>query len=97
MEAFKTINALKARQNLGNMLEGVYYKGDKYVIERAGKPMAAVIPVWQLRDWQKRRERFFAKIDGLWEKNKKASPGIIEQEVAEAVQAIRARPVPRAR
>jgi aromatic ring hydroxylase len=33
----------------------VYYKGDQFVIERAGKPMAAVVPLWQLEEWQKHR------------------------------------------
>jgi prevent-host-death family protein len=51
----KTINAMKARQNFGQMLEEVYYKGDQFVVERAGKPMAAVVPVWQLEEWQKER------------------------------------------
>jgi len=49
----KTINALKARQNFGQMLEEVYYKGDQFIIERAGKPMAAVVPLSQLEEWQK--------------------------------------------
>ena len=49
----KTLNALKARQNFGQMLEEVYYKGDQFIIERAGKPMAAVVPLWQLEELQK--------------------------------------------
>ena len=49
----KKINALKARQNFGQMLEEVYYKGDQFIIERAGKPMAAVVPLWQLEELQK--------------------------------------------
>ena len=49
----KTINALKARQNFGEMLEQVYYRGDQFIIERAGKPMAAVVPLWQLEELQK--------------------------------------------
>lgn len=50
----KRMNALKVRKNLGRLLEDVYYKGDQYVIERAGRPMAAVVPVWQLEERQKR-------------------------------------------
>jgi prevent-host-death family protein len=53
----KKINALKARQNFGQMLEEVYYKGDRFVIERAGKPMAAVIPLSQLEELQKHSDR----------------------------------------
>jgi prevent-host-death family protein len=49
----KTINALKARQNLGTLLEEVFYQDAQFIIERAGRPMAAVVPVWQLEEWQK--------------------------------------------
>jgi prevent-host-death family protein len=87
----KKVNALKARKNLGQLLEEVYYKGDQYVIERAGRPMAAVVPVWQLEERQKRRERFFATVDEIRQKNKGVKPEVIEREVAEAVKAVRSR------
>ena len=85
----KTVNALKARQNLGQLLEEVYYKGDQYVIERAGKPMAAVVPLWQLEEWQKRREQFFAAVEEVQQQNQQVKPEIIEQEVREAIRAVR--------
>jgi prevent-host-death family protein len=47
MKAMKHITALKARRNLGQLLEEVYYRGSRYVIERAGRPMAAVVPLSQ--------------------------------------------------
>ena len=86
----RTVNALKARKALGRLLEEVYYKGDQYVIERAGRAMAAVVPVWQLKEWQARRERFLGLIDALGKKTRKVKPEEIEREVAEAVQAGRA-------
>ena len=85
----KTVNALKARQNLGQLLEEVYYKGDQYVIERAGKPMAAVVPLWQLEEWQKGREQFFAAVEEVQQQNQEVKPEIIEQEVKEAIRAVR--------
>jgi len=91
MKVVKKINALKARQNLGQLLEEVYYKGDEYVIERAGRPMAAVVPLWQLEKRQKRRERFFGMVEELQQKNTGTKPAVIEQEVAEAVQPVRAK------
>ncbi|MEX2301508.1 MAG: type II toxin-antitoxin system prevent-host-death family antitoxin [Bryobacterales bacterium] len=85
----KKVNALKARHNLGQLLEEVYYRGDQYVIERAGRPMAAVVPLWQLDEWQKRRERFFEAVEGVWRKNRSASPRTVEREVAGAVKKVR--------
>lgn len=87
----RKISALKVRQNLGQLLEEVYYKGGQYVIERAGRPMAAVVPVWQLKEWQERRARFFGMVDELRSKGKKLKPKVIEREVADAVRAVRAR------
>lgn len=93
----KKMNALKARKNLGQLLEEVYYKDNQYVIERAGRPMAAVVPVWQLEGWRKRRERLFGMVEGVWKKNKKEKPEVTEREVQEAVRAVRAKATPRRR
>ena len=87
----KRVNALTARKNLGQLLEEVYYKGDQYVIERAGRPMAAVVPVWQLEERKKRREQLFGMIKEVWERNKGIKPKVVEREVREAVQAVRAK------
>jgi len=85
----KKVNALKARQNLGQLLETVYYKGDQYVIERAGRPMAAVVPVWQLEERKKRHDRFFRMVEKAWRRNSRTRPETIEREVAAAVRAVR--------
>ena len=87
----KKVNALKARQNFGQLVEEVYYKGDQFVIERAGKPMAAVVPLWQLEDRSKRRERLSANVQNVWWSNAKVRPSVIEREVERAVRAIRTR------
>jgi prevent-host-death family protein len=49
----RIINAGKARVNFGQMLDEVYYKGEQFIIERAGKPRAAVVPLSVLEGWQK--------------------------------------------
>jgi len=87
----KKINALKARQNLGQLVEEVYYKGDQFIIERAGKPMAAVVPLWQLEDRSKRRERVWEKVQKAWKTTANTKPAVIEREVERAVRAVRAR------
>ena len=40
----RTVNVLKMRRNLGRLLEQVDAKGNQYVIEQGGRPMAAVVP-----------------------------------------------------
>lgn len=85
----KTISALRARKNLGQILEEVFYKGDQVIIERKGRPMAAVVPIWLLEQWQEQREIFFDVIMEVWRKNQKVPQEKIEKEVEEAVTYIR--------
>ena len=85
----RKVNALKIRQSLGQVLEGVYHRGDQYVIERDGRPMAAVVPVWQLKEWQERRAHFFGMVDELRRRGKKRSHEVVEREVRAAVRAVR--------
>jgi prevent-host-death family protein len=46
--AAKKINAMQVRQRLGEILNEVYYRGDSFIIERDGKPLAALIPLSDL-------------------------------------------------
>lgn len=41
----KTINATTARKNFGKLLDEVSYQGHAFIIERKGKPMAAMISI----------------------------------------------------
>ena len=88
----KTVNALRARKNLGELLEEVYYRGEEFVIERAGKPMAAVVPLSRLRGWKGARARVFGMVEKVWKKNRSVPSSILRREVEEAIRAVRARP-----
>jgi prevent-host-death family protein len=89
MDVVKKVSALRARKRLGQLLEEVYYKGDQYLIERAGRPMAAVVPVWQLEERERRRDRLFSMVEGVWRRGKNLKPEVAAREVKTAVQAVR--------
>lgn len=50
-----TVNALKIRASLGSILDNVSQKGEHYVIERMGKPMAILVP-YEKFDLKKNQE-----------------------------------------
>jgi prevent-host-death family protein len=85
----KTVSAVRARGELGQMLEEVYYRGDQYVIERAGKPMAAVVPVEQYEQWRRERDAFFELVEELRSRNADVEAGEVEEDVAAARRARR--------
>ena len=49
----KKISAMKARQNLGQVMNEVALRGDDFVVERAGKPLVAIIPMEKYRQASK--------------------------------------------
>ena len=48
----KKLNAVKARQNLGQLMNEVSIKEDDYIIERAGKELVAIIPIAKYRRFE---------------------------------------------
>jgi prevent-host-death family protein len=89
-EMVKKVTTLKASMNLGQLLEEVYYRGDQYVIERAGKPMAAIVPVWHLEEWLKRRERPFGMVDEVRQRRQDGIPEVLEEDIQDAIHTIQA-------
>lgn len=85
----RTISAIEARQRFGQLMNEVQLRHDHYIIERAGKPMVAVVPVEEFQAWMRRRDEFFQQIEQTREQNKDVDPELIESEVAEAVAAVR--------
>jgi len=69
-----TINALKIRTKLGSILDSVAEKGDTYIVERMGKPMAVIVPYQNFdfkdQELKKRKERIQKTIDSInyWRK-----------------------------
>lgn len=82
-------SAVEARRRLGEILEGVYYRGDEVVIERAGKAMAVVIPAERYEALERGRERLFELIEKVQERKKDVPYEVIEREVAAALSEVR--------
>lgn len=84
----KAIGAFEARRQFGKILQEVAGKGDKYVVERHGEAVAAVVPIEVYQQWKRRREAFFAKMRAASER-----AGMPEDEadklVGEAVRVVR--------
>lgn len=89
MNVKRKLSAVQARQHFGEILEGVYYRGDEVVIERAGKAMAVVIPTERYEALERSRERLFELIEKNWERNRNVSYEQIQRDVQAAMQEVR--------
>ena len=66
----KIVSAIKVRRNLGELLNKSCYGGDEFIIQRAGKPIAALIPLKEFDTLVELREKSFSALDNIWEKTK---------------------------
>lgn len=85
----KKISAMKARQNLGQIMNEVAIRGDDYIIERAGKPLVAIIDMDKYQRLQEDREEALQALRSIWSKMEGADAGEVEEIIEEAIQATR--------
>ena len=83
MAVLKKISAMKARQNLGQLLNEVSIRGDAYIIERAGKPLAALVDMERFQQLQEDQDSALQALQKIWEK----MAGADNQEIQEAIEA----------
>jgi prevent-host-death family protein len=52
-----TLSAMEARQKFGEILNRVDLVHDQFIIERNGRPLAAIVPISSLEDIQKKSRK----------------------------------------
>jgi prevent-host-death family protein len=85
----KKISAIKVRQNLGQVMNEVALKEDEYIVERAGKPLVAIIPIDQYQRLRGEREDFFRMVSEIQQEADRSDRKVIDSEIEEAVKAYR--------
>jgi prevent-host-death family protein len=83
----KTVSAIKARQNLGQVMNEVFLKDDEYIVERSGKPLVAIIPIEKYLNMTDGRKEFFRLYDSLQCGADSSIP--VDDDIAEALDAAR--------
>ncbi len=88
--------AMTVRQNLGELLNEVQYRGASVVITKGGKPVAALIDIDLFErlckldeDFERIRAELAAAFSGMSEQ---AGEALIDEAVTEARKEVRARP-----
>jgi prevent-host-death family protein len=88
------IGVAEAKRRFADVLGAVRYRGERFVVERNGTPMAAVVPISEVQDAAKQAERpgFLALVGAFADEPEYAD------SLADAVRgrrSQRSRPVPR--
>jgi prevent-host-death family protein len=88
----KTIKASKARQQFSQLLNDVFRKESRVLVEKSGIPVAAIISAQDLKllaRLEAERNRDFAILDEMREAFNDVSPEEIEREASRALSQVR--------
>ncbi len=85
----KKITAKEMRVRLGEVMDQVRLKGDRFIVERNGRAMVAVVPLEINEAYEHDRKYFFQLIRTIQQKNAKLPLRQVEKDVAKAVAEVR--------
>ena len=85
----KTMGAREARNRFTQLLGQVHSDGQVVIVERFGRPMVAIIPVDDYQRLVAEREARFQFLDGIRRRLPDLPVEEVEQDVAEAIAAVR--------
>lgn len=84
----RTIGAFEARRSFGRVIQAVAARGDHFLIERHGEPVAAVVPIEVYEQYKRARSEFFGQMRAVSERAG-LSPEEADALAREAVDAVR--------
>ena len=86
----KTMGAREARSHFSQLLGQVHFGGQVVIVERYGRPMVAIIPVDDYQQLIAEREARFQVLDEIRRRLPDLPVEEVEEDVAEAIAAVRA-------
>ena len=86
----KTITAMDARKNFGQILNEAALRGDDFIVERAGKAMVAIVSMEKYEIMRQNREEARKASDIIKGKMKDADITTTDALISEAISDIRA-------
>jgi len=88
----QTLKASEARQQFSQLLNQVFRKETRVLVEKSGIPVAAIVSADDLRrltQLDRERAERFAVLDEIRARNQDADPNAVERDVAEEIAALR--------
>ncbi len=93
----RRLSAKEARDRFAEILGQVHFGKDTVIVEKQGKPVAAVIGMEEYERFTQARTEPFRVLDRIWARNRSADPARVQADVEAARAAVRARSRAKAR
>jgi prevent-host-death family protein len=90
-----TISMMELRNQPGTVIDRVFYRGETFIVEKAGEAKAAIVPLREYEEMKRRKkeakERFWVMTQELREGMKGVDTQEIQAEIDEAIQEVKAK------
>jgi len=88
----RNASAMTVRNNLGELLNEVSYRHDSIVIQKSGKPVAAIVDIDLFEKIRLMQSEFDSLCGRLAGKAGNIAPDILQDELQEALSSVRSHP-----
>ncbi len=88
-----TVSSIKVRQTIGDILNRVQYAGERFVVERKGTRVAAIVPVEVLDRLERLESEREAELIRLAKKAAEAEGTVAFRELIEQYEALHGEPL----
>ncbi len=87
--ARRIIDTKTVREQLGDLLDQARYRGYEFVIQRRGKPLAALISYDAFERYHRQRKEAFKVFEEIWAANEGVDPDRVAVDAERAVAEVR--------
>lgn len=83
------ISAMDLRESPGMYLDRVDYRNESFIIERAGKQKAALVPLYLYNAVEEARKQLFVTNEEIARAFTNEDPARVQKEIKKAIKAVR--------
>lgn len=83
------VKRIQADEVLSRFLGTLALGQDQYLIEAGGKPIAGLVPPWELESPDESRQALLGILEEVWARTRDLPAGVVERDVDAAIRAVR--------
>jgi prevent-host-death family protein len=85
----RNISTQELKTRIGEVVDAVRLRGDRYIVQRRGKPVAALVPLHINVNYEQDRRELFALMRSVAQRNRAVPDADVEAAIDQALAEVR--------